>query len=210
MNLDLEDIIQPSWIQQQERLQNVDSVFTREPMTSISAKFLYINTHDYIEKIICEDIPLESHLNGSLITKERLIQIIQKKKIKTSNTKYKLLDSFLCNFDIPPSSIYSFYKNSSPSINSYMKNINIIEDLIISPSIFVFHDINTLFFIFQEHPVEKHEHTIKSILKPVSNSNHREPLPKNKQKTTKKVRIIGYNPIKPTKKLRKTKKHKII
>ena len=208
MNLDLEDIIQPSWIQQQERLQNVDSVFTREPMTSISAKFLYINTHDYIEKIICEDIPLESHLNGSLITKERLIQIIQKKKIKTSNTKYKLLDSFLCNFDIPPSSIYSFYKNSSPSINSYMKNINIIEDLIISPSIFVFHDINTLFFIFQEHPVEKHEHTIKSILKPVSNSNHREPLPKNKQKTTKKVRIIDYNPIKPTKKLRKTKKHK--
>ena len=208
MNLALEDIIQPSWIQQQERLQNVDSVFTREPMTSISAKFFYINTHDYIEKIICEDIPLESHLDGSLITKERLIQIIQNKKIKTSNTKYKLLDSFLCNFDIPPSSIYSFYKNSSPSINSYMKNINIIEDLFISPSIFVFHDINTLFFIFEEHLVEKHEHTIKSILKPVSNSNHREPLSKNKQKTTKKVRIIDSNTIKPTKKLRKTKKHK--
>ena len=208
MNLALEDIIQPSWIQQQERLQNVDSVFTREPMTSNSAKFFYINTHDYIEKIICEEIPLESHLDGSLITKERLIQIIQNKKIKTSNTKYKLLDSFLCNFDIPPSSIYSFYKNSSPSINSYMKNINIIEDLIISPSIFVFHDINTLFFIFEEHPVEKHEHTIKSILKPVSNSNHREHLSKNKQKNTKKVRIIDSNTIKSTKKLRKTKKHK--
>ena len=61
-NDNLEDIIDSSWLEEQEKLQNVDSVFHREPMTNIQSKFIYINTHNYIDKIICK-LPFQFQLS---------------------------------------------------------------------------------------------------------------------------------------------------
>lgn len=188
-NDNLEDIIDSSWLEEQEKLQNVDSVFHREPMTNIQSKFIYINTHNYIDKIICKSIPLQKNDSITLLQKEVLIKTIDTNKLETKNSRFKLIDVLLCNFDILPSSVHAFSKNSSDkeNANNCIKTVNPLNDLIIQPSTFLFHDVNSLFFIFQEEEFEEEKMVVpKSILKQKSELGKREP---SNKKHTKKVRI---------------------
>lgn len=190
---DLDNIIDPAWLEEQERLQQVNSVLLREPMNQIEAKFFYINTKSYIDKITCKSIPLEINEKCSFLSKEVLIRTIDNNKIKNKNSRYKLLDVFLCNFDILPNMVHSFSKNSNDSFNSknYMKKINPINDLIIYPSTFLFHSLNGLFFFFEEEELEDDSMFIpKSILKQRTELRDREPKDQSNKKSTKKVRIF--------------------
>lgn len=191
---------------EERRLLNTQNTIIIEPMESIHAKFLYLNNHDYIENIICETIPLSLHSQGSILKKEKLIQLIQQKKIKTKESKYKFLDVVLCNFSVPSSSIYSFSKTTdfSEVIQKHVKKVSPIEDLFIEPSIFPFHQINSLYFFFEEHDIEKNPPVLKSILK-VPEKNGPPKL------TKKKVRIslaTDQND-KITKKPKQTKRKKV-
>lgn len=193
---DLEDIIDPAWLKEQEKLQQVNSVFLREPMNQIECKFFYINTKSYIDKITCKSISLEINENCSFLSKEVLIQTIDTHKIKNKNSRYKLLDVLLCNFDILPNMVHSFSKNSNDLFNAknYMKKINPINDLIIYPSTFLFHNLNGLFFFFEEEELEDESMFIpKSILKQRTEMKEREPKDQSNKKSTKKVRICLKN-----------------
>lgn len=189
MDESLGNIIQPNWLAEEERLQKVDSIFDREPMSIINLKIIYVNTHDYIDKITCSSHSLTPSNNGSLIEKEVLIKLIQQFKLSNKTSKYKLLDVFLCNFDVNPSNIPMFSKNSNDSENAttYVKKISPVDDIFIPSSIFMFHDINTLYFIYQEYEIVKNNMPLKSILKQPSNSDIREH--EQKKRHTKKVRI---------------------
>ena len=63
-----------------------------------------------------------------------------------------------------------------------MKTINVTDDIVIPPSIFIFHNINSLFFIYKEQNNLPNNYTLKSILKPSSFST-------TKPKAKKTVRI---------------------
>jgi hypothetical protein len=169
-------------------------------MSGISAKFIYMNTHDYIDKVVCENIPLSLFSDGSLLSKELFMQIIQKKKLLTSTSKYKFLDCYLCNFDIIPTYMNDFANITTDSDNAtrFYKQILGFEDIFIPPSIFVFHDVNTLFFYFQETPFDE-KPIVKSILKKNNSYNN---------KLTKKVRIQLSNKtnVRPNKKKRTTRR----
>ena len=191
-----------SWIEQEEILQNIDSVFSREPMSVISAKFIYMNTHDYMDKIVCESIPLSPFSEGSQISNELFMQIIQQKKIQTNSSKYKFLDCYLCNFDVIPTSIHDFANLTTDSDNAsrFYKKIDGFSNVFIPPSIFLFHDVNTVFFYFQETPFDD-KPVVKSILKRTNDSN---------TKHTKKVRIQlnSENTVRLNKKKRATRRTK--
>lgn len=193
------NFLQPSWIQEQEKLLNVDSIFNNEPMQSLYAKFIYINTNQYIDKIVCKTLPLVVNEDSSLLTKEVLIQNIDSNKIKNKFSKFKLADVFLCNFDILPSSIQMFSKNEINKHNSktYLKKVDPLNDLIIYPSTFIFHDINAIYFIFEEEEVENDDEFFipKSILKKKISSS----LNEENKKHTKKVRIL-LKPLKSSQK----------
>ena len=188
---------------EERRLLNIQNTIIVEPMESIQAKFLYLNNHDYIENIICENIPLSPYSQGSMLKKEKLIQLIQQKKIKTKESKYKFLDVVLCNFSVPSSSIYSFSKTTdfSEVIQKHVKKVSAIEDLFIESSIFPFHQINSLYFFFEEQDIEQNPPILKSILKVTENNGP----PKL---TKKKVRIsLGTTQEhKTTKKTKQTKR----
>lgn len=191
---------------EERRLLNMQNTISVEPIEFIHAKFIYLNNHDYIENIVCQNIPLTLYDKGSILKKEQLIKIIQQKKIKTKDTQFKFLDVILCNFSIPSSSIFSFSKNNNLSdvIQKYVKKVSAIEDLFIEPSIFPFHTINNLYFFFEEHDNEKRPPSLKSILKAPEKNNP----PKL---TKKKVRISLANlqKDKTNKKPKQTKKKKI-
>ena len=173
-NTTLEDL--HSLIEQEQKLINNDSTFSKENMIFICAKFIYINTHEYIDKIVCENINLEINNDyGSLISKENLLQIIQTKKSQNNN-KYNFIDGWVCNFNISPKDIYEYSISDNYNNQLFIKSFNGLSDILIPPSVFIFHDINTIFFIFKEIP------PIKSILKN-----------NDCKKKTKKVRIMHCN-----------------
>jgi hypothetical protein len=158
-----------SWIDQQEKIQTIDATYYREPMESIDIYILYINQNKFIENIIYEKHPLVHDKTGSFLSKEFLIQFIQSKKKSTPFSKYKFETILYYNIDLEPENIqsYSLNTNFHDVSDRFFKVLPIINDIYFSDSIFIFHGVNSLFFLFQEveHIDNSRRHTLKSILK---------------------------------------------
>jgi hypothetical protein len=226
-NDDNQSMIDDSWIQEYEKLNKVDTNQERTFMDTINTYFVYINKNLYIDKILFEKIPLDKHSENkfSYISKEFLLKIIQLKKIKKPFSKYRLIDILSYVVNIEPELIQGFSNQNiedsilDDSINNikgeFLKVLPIINDISIDKSIFIFHNINSLYFIFQEVDIDKskknsHHFTVRSILKKNNKtmkendvvsenndsvglnndeSNNKEREPVNKNHSTKKVRI---------------------
>lgn len=197
-----DDDLDMSWIDEQERIQNIQKNYYREPMESVNTYFIYINQNQYIDKILCEKYDLENNNGCSLLNKEKLLQIIQNKKIKTLNTRYKLIDILQYNIELEPEHIQTFISGEpDPSSQKILKNISVFDEIVFSPSIFIFHGINCLYFIFQEIETinTKNRKSLKSILKNDSNSNSdsknqdREPSKKGTKKVKISIDTIEYS-----------------
>lgn len=183
------DDLDMSWMNEEERIQNIESNYYREPMEFVNAYFIYINQNHYIDKILCEkyDLEIKSNGSGSLLNKGSLLQIIQTKKIKTQHSKYKLIDILKYNVDLEPEHIQAYSKNGELDVDiknsKFFKTIAIFDEVEFSPSIFIFHSINGLYFFFQEVEVEKNKQLPRKSLKSILKTEIREP---NK---TKRVKI---------------------
>lgn len=192
-----------SWIDEQERFQNIQNNYHRESMDSIDICFIYINKNQYIDKILTENIILDADIT---INQETLLKIIQDKKINTPVSKYKLADILTFFVDLEPENIQSFsnIENHENNYSQFFKVLNIPNEIHIPQSIFIFHNINSIYFIYQEiEVVNKRNITFKSILKPTN----REPV-EGSHKNTKKVKIITPTDKKFQKRLNKhTRKH---
>jgi hypothetical protein len=203
-----DDQLDTSWIQDSERYHHISENQQRELMTSIGTYFIYINKQSYIEKILFENRDLEINTDNefSYLTKETVLKIIQDKKIKTPNSKYKILDILSFNIDIEPNKMNDFLNYDifdSDLEKEFLKVLPIFNDIHINKSIFVYHSINRLYFIFQEvDHYPNHRTTLKSILKkvvidPIMNEVDKHSIdppsgsiPNNNN--TKKVRIIDH------------------
>jgi hypothetical protein len=169
------DDLDISWIDKQNKLHNIDKNYCREPMESIAIHFIYINTKNYIEKISSDIIDL----HNNIISKERILQIIQHNK-SIHPSRYILMDIIVYNVDLEPNHIQEFvYSEMDPT--KFFKTCPILDDIVIHPSIFIFHSLNAIYFIFQEIELIDNP-VIKPILKIGKE--------RDSKKTTKKVRIF--------------------
>jgi len=192
-NNDDDDCLDTSWIQQENRIQNIQQNYSREPMDVIHGVFIYINQNNYIDKIIREIIHLQvnSTDNSSYISPDSLLKIIQNKKLRTPNSKYKFSNLFTNIINIDPEQIQSFSKiQDNQLINtSFFNEVPITDSIIIPSSIFIFHPINTIYFFFQEIPTHRHNLTLKSALKTITAPDQTTPDTTISHRNTKKVRI---------------------
>lgn len=180
------DDLDISWVEEQERIQNVQTNYSREPMESITSYFIYINRNQYIDKILCENqlLEIKEDKSGSLISQNAVLKMIQSKKKTTPFSKYKLIDILLYNIDLEPEHIQA-YSNVSDETKGTLKPLPIFDEIFINPSIFIFHSVNSLYFIFQEVEIVKvnnNRRSLKSILKLCTTPS-----------STKKVRIQDDN-----------------
>jgi len=169
-----EEDIDLSWIENEEKMCKIDETGTREPMKEIAMFYVYVNTEFAIEQITKES---EKVINNA-ISKERLLQIIQTRRNpnKTQIKKYRLDDILSFQIDLGPNNIESFLRADLDDMSDiFLKSVPIFNEIDCLPSIFIFHDINSLYFIFREI-----EASGKSILKNGTTTNNR---------STKKVRI---------------------
>lgn len=181
-----DSVLDISWINEQQRIQNIQTNYCRENVDEINVYSLYINKDSYIEKITCKKQPIVNNL----ISRDSVLGIIQTNKTSASK-KYKLSDVLVYHVDLEPQHIQSFSKTTDLNTfsQSFFKVLPIVDEISIPPSIFIFHNLNSVFFMYKEidNDANTHSRTMKSILKPVSNSNE------VKHKHTKKVRISNDN-----------------
>ena len=193
-DLDEDSGLDTLWIHRETQIQNIQNNYSREHMEAIHGIFIYINKNNYIEKIMREMITLTEGEPGagSHITPDMLLKIIQTKKLRTPVSKYKFTSLFTHVIDIEPDKIQSFSKTNDHDLASvsFFKEAPITGNVCIPASVFIFHSINTVYFFFQEVLITKHNHTLKSILKPIIKVDNGEPETKPTRNITKKVRIF--------------------
>ena len=168
---DFDEKLDGSWMEEYKRLENVSENCVKDPMDNIRMYILYINRHLEIESILLEAFPLSlNDSNQPVISKDVLLKLIQDKKVK-NGVKYGLFDLLLYNVELDSIDIgdYSSVDDSSilEKFGGFFRPVSVIHELVISPSLFVFHDLNSIFVLYKERDSEnaKHRHTMKSILK---------------------------------------------
>jgi hypothetical protein len=155
-----------------------DTNYIREPINSIKIFFIYINSNleiEYVSNDVETLTNIPSNIQSNIISKERLLHIIQNKR-HHNNKKYRLDDILSFQIHLEPENIQSFV--SSTTTNTFLKSVPIFDDIYCIPSIFIFHDITSLYFLFYEIDTAR-----KSILKNIDVNNY------NNHRITKKVRI---------------------
>jgi hypothetical protein len=167
-----EEDLDTSWIESEEFRNN----YEREPLKDLVVFFVYIDKDLSIEKIIKENMELDD----CSISKEKLLHLIQTKRHRTHGSvgkKYKLID--LMEFHVPlgPDELEGFVKEHC-AVSRFLNPLPIFQSVVVDPSIFIFHDLNSLFFFFKEV-----ENPIKSILKTGENGSGLS------GRVTKKVRL---------------------
>lgn len=207
MQDELEDNLDISWIQEHEKLTNINNNYCREPISNIQLCCVYINQQSSIDNIEIENLELqggnevnEGKSGTSVITQEKILHLVQNKKIRMINgnsVKYSLKDILLYVVDIEPHVLQSFSQTQMDDIGNtskmFLKTCSLFDNINVPQSIFIFHSLATLYFIMQERPnkkplpipviIPKSILKTKKIIDGGENGEH-------KKKNTKKVIII--------------------
>ena len=204
----LDDDLDTSWIDDLDKLNNIHHSYIREPMKNIDFFILLVDSNDSILKIKKENHKFSTIDKNCTFTNSFIIQFIERIKNTYSKGKmrYKLNDVLLYNIDVEPEHIQHYVSNENllELGTKKLQSLSIIQDFVISPSIFIFHKINSLFFIFKQveevmvaeddfklnlkTPPIMIQVPVKSILKHKSGGNY-EGKSNGLAKSTKKVRI---------------------
>ena len=157
-----------SWIGEQERIQMIHPGISKEPMKKVCLFFLYLNKNHYIEKILKETVDLKpvDGIKGSVLSKEVVLRMIQSKKIHTPVSKYRFQEILQFDVSIDSDYLHSFAKGGGEPDTSFFKVLPApYNDIVFVESVFAFHTLNSLFFVYQEFDLHSRRHTVKSILK---------------------------------------------
>ena len=163
-----------SWIDKHNKLHTIDKNYCREPMETIDIHSIFVNTQNAIAKISSDKIDVCENT----IPKEKILKIIQDNKAMQGHAKYKLLDIIVYNVDLEPQHIQDFVQNDTMDSGRFFKTVPIVDDIVIMPSIFIFHSLNAIYFVFQEIEV-----VLNPVIKPILK------IGGDAKKHTKKVRI---------------------
>ena len=147
-----------SWIEEEEKLLRIQNNYRRESVDSIKCFFLFMNKNHYIEQITDEMVCVQD----GKISKERVLKLIQEKRYQKPNVKYVFSDAWMFLVDLEPDQI-QMYSQMDVSIR-FLTPLPLLEDISIAPSIFIFHDVNAVYFLFEEVESEVRV-TQKSALK---------------------------------------------
>ena len=159
------DILDTSWMMDEEQFTNLEQLDDKTPMNEIQAKILYISSENKLINTETEICSLQYENEYSIFPRDSFVLLIQKKKNREKDKKYRLSELLLYNVEIEPVNLQNYSKTTpQTNDNTYLKIISTMNEIRIPSSIRLFHPINTLYFIFQEINVSSPPNT-KPILK---------------------------------------------
>ena len=125
------------------------SLFSLEPLDEIETISIYVNKDNRVQQIKQSTLALDE---SNKISRAELDSFIQKNISETKNT-YRLTSLCLFKIDINSEQVID-YINQPEDETTYIKNIkqfSKIDDITFKDSLIMFHDINSLIFIFSEY-----------------------------------------------------------
>lgn len=147
--MDDKDIdLDTSWIDETKKLLSVDKNYDKEPLEFITLQFCYVNNNE-IQKIITEKHVFNDKTNTSLGSD--FLNTLINTKSELNGLKYNCTSVSTFFVNLEPDLIQHFAKTNA-HYDFFNKNIDITKDLVCPPSIFVFHSLNSVFFVFEEIP----------------------------------------------------------
>ena len=129
------------WIQEQQKILNIKMNYKREPLEYINLHFCYVDAENAIVNLKTEK---HTFSETQTITEAQLFSIIEEKK-HDANINYIFSELSLFVVDVEPENIQSI----EPAGKPFFKSLSFIQDIAIPPSIFIFHPLNSLFFLFK-------------------------------------------------------------
>ena len=151
-----------SWIIEQEKLEKIQKKCVREPFTTIELVSIYVNEAMEIETI--EKDTMEINENQKVLDKEILNEWSIQKQKHTPKSTFVLNEILWFHIDLEPEQIQTIDEHKSYLQHIYKRDsLGIDTEIKLTPAIFIFHSLTTLFFIFQEETkTNNHPKTYKT------------------------------------------------
>ena len=130
------------WLQEQKKLLNIKNNYKREPLEYINLHFCFVDAENAIVNLKTEK---HTFSETQTISEKELFTIIEEKK-NDANIHYVFSELSLFIVDLEPENIQTIEPNKTP----FFKTLPFISDIVIPPSIFIFHPLNSLFFLFKK------------------------------------------------------------
>ena len=135
-----------SWIRNYEIKELDYNDFYKDDVKYIKIYTLLINKSLILENINEENFILETN---NVLKKHELISIINKYKNDKKEKKVKLLSILKYNINLDSDNVFEYLKQETEN-NLFLESIKSIDNINFDPSISMFEDLNSLFFIFVE------------------------------------------------------------
>ena len=168
-----------SWLLEQERLENLQKNCEREYFSTIELISIYINTEMEIETIEKETMDINPETR--ILSKELLTEWSIQKQKYTPNSIFEMREMLWFHVDIEADQLQKINETTTSFLKPYLS----LEEIKITPSIFIFHSLTTLIFIYYEtikpFEIQKKKSKKKGTLRIVVPSKH-----KNKMRITRK------------------------
>ena len=162
-----------NWIRNYEIKELDYNDFYKDDVKYIKIYTLLINKGLILENISEENFILE---DCNILKKYELIFLIN--KYKNSRKKTKLLSILKYNIDLDSDSVFDYLKKDTEN-TLFLQSIKSINDISFDPTIAMFEDLNSLFFIFVEtNDVVQKSQTKRIVL----HSNQKKTKKKNNSK----------------------------
>lgn len=146
------DHLDLSWTKEYIRSINSQTLLECEPMETIQLKFVYVNAYSKIDLVEQEECKLvfDTSSNGSWLPEATVLRIIQNRKtIASTGHRYKLGDILSYVVMLDPMHLSGYSAEKGGSVDG-LKTISTIGAIHIPSSFFIFHRINTIYFIFRQ------------------------------------------------------------
>lgn len=176
-----------TWIDDYEDIEKKYEMFYKENISSMNVIMIYVNSRLEIEKISKRDLELKSY---NVVSKDEILEMINSHSC-VGDIKYKLLSLLTYNINIAHNELKGFLESNldNPSKDEFLHSLSTLEDIMLVPSIQLFHDINSIVIVYYEK---------SDPIKPKPKE------AKTKHNTTKKIFI---NTRTVSNKQKKTKRH---
>jgi len=156
----MDDDLDLSWIQEEQSLlEGPTTQSTKTLMSEIAFRYIYIGPNQEIvahNRTIC---PLEMCDTYSTLSNARLLKYIKQFQ-HYHGTRYKLGEVLLYHVNIDFENIQAFVSFGTAGAFS---PISMFEDVVIEPSLAIFHEINEIYMFYQDKSVASID--LVSILK---------------------------------------------
>lgn len=183
MDLDLDT----SWIEKEEKRFSFEYNSAKIHNDFITCYFVYMDQNLSIQKVVQHNEKLVVLSDSDFgIYNSRLLQMIQHFSNSENGNKYKFIDllKYVVDFDVDDLQEFAYRDDPNDFSGNFLKNVSIFNDLIIEPSVFIFHPLHSLYFFYKENTMKvksilKNDHTNGSMFSKLFNC-----------KSTKKVHIV--------------------